>query len=98
MIRRVVFRPEAEADLLDARAWYDRRRDGLGQDFVLAVATTLLGITDNPLAFPEVRHEIRRAIIARFPYGVYFSVTPGELVVLAITHGRRHPRVWRGRG
>jgi hypothetical protein len=33
----LVVRPEAQADLLEARDWYDRQRNGLGQQFVDAV-------------------------------------------------------------
>lgn len=33
MNRRVSFRPEAEAEALETRDWYDGRRSGLGAEF-----------------------------------------------------------------
>jgi len=52
MIRRLVVRAEAEGDLLDAARWYERRRPGLGQAFVLSVDAALASIVESPLSFP----------------------------------------------
>jgi len=95
--QRVVFRPQAEAEALEAGRWYNQRRAGLGEEFAAAVTEAIARITENPLAFRRVRGEIRRAILRRFPYGVYFRISPDEVVVLAVVHGRRHPRHWQSR-
>jgi plasmid stabilization system protein ParE len=54
-------------------------------------------IVRNPLAYPRVHGEIRRALVPRFPYAIYFHIGADELVVLAIMHGRRLPRRWQSR-
>lgn len=95
MTPRLVFRPEAEWELLDARGWYEEQRPGLGQTFAAAVERTLAGVAQNPLAYPRVHGETRRALVQRFPYAVYFRPISDELVVLAIMHGRRHPHRWQ---
>lgn len=97
MTPRLVFRPEAEAELLDARARYEEERVGLGATFASAGATTVAGILENPLAYPRVKGDTRRALVRRFPYAVYFRPLPREIVVLAVLHGRRNPRHWRSR-
>jgi plasmid stabilization system protein ParE len=94
---RLVFRPETEAELLDARAWYEGERAGLGGIFVAAVEATVTAILQNPLAYPRVKGETRRALIRRFPYAVYFRPIDNEIIVLAVMHGRRNPRHWRSR-
>ena len=97
MTPRLVFRPEAEAELLDARNWYEAERVGLGAVFAAAVETTVTAILQNPLAHPRVKGDTRRALVRRFPYAVYFHPTGDEIIVLAIMHGRRNPRHWRSR-
>ncbi|MBI3455742.1 MAG: type II toxin-antitoxin system RelE/ParE family toxin [Candidatus Rokubacteria bacterium] len=97
MTPRLVFRPQAESELLDARGWYEEQRPGLGRTFAAAVETALAGIVQNPLAYPRVHGETRRALVRRFPYAIYFRATSDELVVLAVIHGRRLPRRWRSR-
>lgn len=97
MTPRLVFRPEAEAELLGARAWYEGERVGLGAIFAAAVETTVTAILQNPLAYPRVKGDTRRALVRRFPYAVYFRPIGDEIVVLALMHGRRLPRRWRSR-
>lgn len=97
MTRRVRFRPEAEAELLESRAWYEERQPGLGATFAAVVESAIEQIVETPLAYPWVRGATRRAILRRFPYAVYFQVLPEEVVILAVIHGRRHPRRWQSR-
>lgn len=96
MTRRVVFRPQAEDDALEVRQWYEARREGLGAEFGLAVDEIVARVVANPLAFQRAHGETRRAVLARFPYAIYFRVVSEEIVVLAL-HGRQHPSHWRAR-
>ena len=89
--------PAAAADLREARAWYEDQRPGLGEQFALAVVATVEAITENPLRFPVVHRERRRAGVRRFPYGVIFEVEERRIVVIACFHGRRNPRRWQAR-
>ena len=97
MTPRLVLRPQAEAELLDARHWYEDQRPGLGGGFAAEVDTTLAGVLQAPLAYPRVQGETRRALVRRVPYAIYSHAMPEEIVVLAIVHGRQHPRRWRSR-
>jgi plasmid stabilization system protein ParE len=72
--RRVVFRPQAEDDALEIRQWYEARREGLGAEFGLAVDALVARVMANPLAFQRAHGETRRAVLARFPYAIYFRV------------------------
>lgn len=38
----LVITPEAEADLAEAKAWYDGKRQGLGEEFVWCVEAGLV--------------------------------------------------------
>lgn len=96
MSRRVLFRPEAEAEALESRLWYEARRPGLGDEFGAAVALAVDRIVDHPGAYPRVSAGIRRAVLSRFPYAIYFRVLDDDIVILAV-HGRQHPRRWLAR-
>lgn len=52
----------------------------------------------RPRSFPRVqdirRFEIRRALLARFPYAVVFLVREHELRVVAVAHAKRRPDYW----
>ena len=97
MKSRVVIRPEAEADLADAFAWYEERRAGLGERFLLCVEAALAAIERYPASFPTVHQQVRRALLRRFPYGIFYTIEPNAIVVLAVFHCGRDPRRWRER-
>jgi len=79
---------QAETELLDARDWYEDQRPGLGDAFATEVGRAVSGILQARLAYPRVQGEIRRALLPRFPYAIYFRATPDEIAVLAVLHGR----------
>ena len=97
MTPRFLFRPAAVDELLEARDWYDAQRDGLGDELAEVVAHTVDLIAAQPEAFPEVIPGVRRAVISRFPYGIFYRRTPDTLEVLAVFHHRRDPKIWRDR-
>jgi plasmid stabilization system protein ParE len=97
MTVRLVVRAAAEADVLDAALWYEQRSPGLGTEFLRAVDVTLAEITRMPERFPLVYQESRRALLRRFPYGIYFVATPRLISVVACMHARRDPRRWEER-
>lgn len=73
MTPRFVVRPEAEADIDEAYAWYEEHALGLGDRFLEAVAEALAAIRETPQRFPRVHEEpdlaVRRALLDGFPYG-----------------------------
>jgi plasmid stabilization system protein ParE len=93
----VVWLPEADAELKEARAWYDDIRLELGERFARAIEATVRTISENPLQFPVVHRERRRAGVRRFPYGLFFEVQEHRIVVIACFHGRRNPKRWQAR-
>ena len=94
---RLDVRPEAELDALEAASWYEGEREGLGAEFLAELRATFVRIEEGPLRFPLVFRESRRAILHRFPFGVFFIVEAELATVLAITHLHRHSGVWQTR-
>ena len=87
----------ARTELVDAHAWYEAQSPGLGAEFVRAVDATLQRALREPEASAAVHGSIRRALVRRFPYGVFYHAITDEVVVLAVVHARRNPRRWPGR-
>lgn len=97
MTLEVRLRQEAEEDLADAAAWYEEQRQGLGHEFLDEILTMLSRIADTPLIYPSVHRNTRRAIIHRFPFGIYYRVEDSTIIVVAVMHGSRNPRHWKNR-
>lgn len=97
MIFEVRLRPEAEQDLAEAAAWYEEHKGGLGSDFLDEVLSTLTSVAETPQMFPDVHRNTRRALIHRFPFGLYYRVEEATIIVIAVMHGSRDPRHWKKR-
>ena len=97
MKRALVIRPEAAAEIQEAFDWYEAQSEGLGTAFRDSLEATLDRIRDNPNQYPTVHRNIRRALVRRFPYGVFYLVEAKRIVVLAVFHGGRDPKQWQTR-
>jgi toxin ParE1/3/4 len=93
----LLIRPEAQADLHDAYAWYEAVRDGLGEDFLQRVEEALASVQHAPWQYPQLHRSVRRVLIHRFPYAVFYVIEQQRIAVLAILHCHRHPTRWRSR-
>ncbi len=102
MIRQLLIRPEAEAEIAEAHNWYNLQAEGLGSEFLRAVEACLFSLEREPLAYPKVHQQVRRALVRKFPYGIFFVYEPIDeenerIIVLACFHGRRDPKQWQER-
>jgi plasmid stabilization system protein ParE len=97
---KVRYHPDARAELLAAADWYEDRRVILGQDFQAEVRRAEAMIADRPAAWPHwagVNLDVRRFVLARFPYRLAFQVAGDTIIVIAVAHQSRAPFYWRDR-
>ena len=89
MSYRLIIIPLAEEDIRDAAFWYNTEKEGLGEDFLVALSEKLLLVEQNHHQYPIRYGTIRAVQLHRFPYLVYY---PGQTVrVLAVLHAKRDP-------
>lgn len=70
----VVFRRKVGRDLAGGYAWYNEKRAGLGEAFLAEVNASFDAIGRYPELFGRVHGEVRRAVVSRFPYAVFYRV------------------------
>jgi plasmid stabilization system protein ParE len=97
MAAKLVLAPEAELDIAEAYVWYERRRIGLGEEFLSSVDACMEGIRRNPEMYPLVHESYRRSLIRRFPYAVFYEYAESTVSVYAVFHTSRDPEKWRQR-
>lgn len=71
-----------------ARQWYQAQAD-LGPAFVACIDKQLEFIELQPFATPVLPHGIRRSVVARFPYNIYYAINGQFINILAVWHGSR---------
>jgi plasmid stabilization system protein ParE len=85
-VRSIELRLAAAADVDEAHWWYEGQRPGLGDEFLAAMAVCFDSICAEPERFPIVHRDLRRALVQRFPYLVFFRVYSELVVVFAVCH------------
>ena len=96
-MRRLRVRKAARAEVAAAFAWYLERSPAAAQRFLEAVDEAMQLIEEAPARHPIIRGRLRRLLLRRFPYGIYYKVFPSTISVVGVIHGHRHPDTWLGR-
>jgi plasmid stabilization system protein ParE len=87
-------RAQARTEITEILAWYHERSPEAAASFLLELEDAMQRISDAPAQFPVVRGRLRRVLLPRFPYGVYFKVFASGVSVVGVIHGHRHPATW----
>jgi plasmid stabilization system protein ParE len=90
----VILRARAEHDIRRVFEWYESQQPGLGDEFLAHIRECLEAARELPEAAPLIHRNVRRAIVSKFPYLVFYLATSARLVVLAVLHSSRDPSNW----
>jgi len=93
----IVLRAEAEVEFDDSFDWFNARRTGRGLEFAAAIENVLNKIAANPLIGPVVFADIRKCVVRRFTFNVYYRPHFNWIEVVAVFHTSRDPKIWKGR-
>lgn len=97
MTYKIKILEEAEFDLEEAYQWYKVQVNQLGSEFIRVVDNHLVSIQKNPLAAPLIYRNVRRKVLPRFPYGLFYVVQDDLILVVACFHVKRDPSQWKRR-
>lgn len=90
----VVYRRKVGRDLASVFGHYEGQTEGLGEQFLSAVDSAFDAIERYPEMFTRVHGEVRRALVSRFPYAIFYRVESKRVVVLTVLHTARDPKLW----
>ncbi len=94
---KVIYQPDAEAELLEAVPFYGSRDEKVEDPFLTAINRHIREIASAPRRFPKVGRGIRRCVVRKYPFIIFFKDHPDHIRILAIAHTSRHPNYWRRR-
>ncbi|MGH7453191.1 MAG: type II toxin-antitoxin system RelE/ParE family toxin [bacterium] len=93
-----LFHPAAETEHLESVAFYESKQPGLGAAYLTEFENVMKRVCEGPQRYPiEMKPDIRRIRMNRFPFTVLYREKDGIVQILAIAHQRRRPQYWLGR-
>jgi plasmid stabilization system protein ParE len=78
-------------------AWYESQRENLGIEFAAEIDRILEKVSENASQFPQIRGDVRRAFLRRFPYGIHYIKEDDRVVIIAVFHVKRNPQLLEDR-
>ena len=93
----LIYHPDAEAELIEAAQFYERRVPTLGAQLLDATDRAVRVIQEAPEQWSVIEADVRHYIMPRFPYSIYYRILSDHLRILAFKHHSRHPDYWRYR-
>ena len=83
---KVTLQREARYDLEDAAVWYEGKVRGLGGEFLREVENSFDRIAEFPESYPVVHKKLRRYVLGRFPFCIFYMVANERIDVVAVLH------------
>lgn len=94
MAFRLKFSSRALREIGEAQEWYELQSSGLGEEFIAAMELQIKRLEQAPLLYAEVIPGVHRALLPRFPCGLFYAVRGNLVHVLAVLHDARNPKRW----
>lgn len=97
-MKSLLLHPQARRELDNAIHFYEVRSKGLGLEFLAEIEQTLDKIYRNPnLGTFFLQSNIRRLLVNRFPYSIFYTERETTIWIIAIAHAKRQPDYWKKR-
>lgn len=91
---QLVFLTIAREELAEAKRFYNRQQQGLGESFQREAEAAARQVRERPLAWQVEIEPVRRFIFDRFPYKMLYIVRGETVIVVAAAHQHRQPDYW----
>ncbi|MCI0640545.1 MAG: type II toxin-antitoxin system RelE/ParE family toxin [Gemmataceae bacterium] len=95
MAAELIIAPEAEQDIAEAYAWYEKQRIGLGEDFLERLDACIQAICRTPQKHQLIFRDFRRGLVRRFPYAVFYKYENASVTVYCVFHTSQDSEKWR---
>jgi len=94
---RYRFHPEAAQEYFEAVLYYKEISSELSNAFTQSVDKGIYNIIENATTWPIIEDNVRRHLIDRFPYGIYYTIESRYILIVAVMHMSRKPGYWKNR-
>ena len=78
-------------EIEDAKEFYNLQKPTLGDTFKNDVKKTIENIKNFPNLYPNITNDLKRTLLHRFPYSIFYAITDDTILILSVAHQHRKP-------
>ncbi len=99
MSYKVKLLPIVQAELREAKKWYNEQRLSLGEEFKEEVNREIDYIGKHPKLYQCKFKDLRQSLVPRFPYAIFYMIEEkkSQVIVFGLLHTSRNPEIIRKR-
>jgi toxin ParE1/3/4 len=88
---------EAEVDFDKSYEFYYEDSPKVADTFFKRINLGFENIKQNPTSFPIAHKDVRKYVVKKFPFVIYYRIIDSIIQVIAIFHTSRNPEIWNDR-
>ena len=88
---------EAEVDFDKSYEFYNEDSSKVADTFFKRIDSELENIKQNPDSFPIAYKDVKKYVVKKFPFVIYYRIVETVIQVIAIFHTSRNPEIWNER-
>lgn len=89
----LLIKPRAIQMTKEAYRWYEEQKAGLGEEFLEELDKDYDKLQSHPKYFGKVKNNFRQSSLKRFPYVIVYEIMKNGVVVFAVFHTKRNPKL-----
>ena len=93
----IEFLDEAQFELDETIDYYNSESEGLGDEFLQEILSTIVRIVNYPNAWHPLSKNTRRCQTRRFPYGLVYTAKENSILIISVSNLHRKPNYWQNR-
>jgi plasmid stabilization system protein ParE len=97
MTWEIAYHKEVKGEIKSAYRRYEKEKEGLGEEFAECVHGQIAYLEMNPKIHAKVFKDVRKAVVKRFPFCIYYTIEGDRVFILSVFHTRQNPAKWQAR-
>ncbi len=89
---KLVLSQNARLEIEESKEYYNLQKETLGDEFKRDIQSAIDNIKKSPNLYPNISENIKRTLLHRFPFSIFYTIKEDTILILAVAHQHRRPR------
>jgi len=89
---KLIISKNAVEEITESQDYYNRQQNNLGNNFKSDVQKSIDMIYKHAKLYPLITPKIRRSLLHRFPFSIFYSIVGDVILILSVAHQHRKPK------